>query len=121
MVMRAQKKFDQLDTDGNGAVGGRGAGWACRVGVVELPSRRRGTERGGEGSMSHRSCLSRLDANDDGRCHSMSLRHGSGGRVQALSGTGEGWHRLMLQEERQVMWSSCVSIAEQHMLVKSRW
>ena len=37
--------------------------------------------------------LGRLDANDDGRCHLMSLQHGSRGRVQALSDTGEGWHR----------------------------
>ena len=34
---------------------------------------------------------------------SMSLWDGSGGRVQGLSGTGEGWHKLMLQEERMVL------------------
>ena len=49
MVVRAQKKFDQLDTDGNGALEGEELVGLARVGVVELPSRRRCTERGAEG------------------------------------------------------------------------
>ena len=38
-----------------------------------------------------------------GSLDSMSLWDGSGGRVHRLSGTGEGWHRLMLQDERLVL------------------
>ena len=40
--------------------------------------------------------------------------------MQGLSGTGEGWHRLMLQDERLVLWELMLQHSQLHHLVESR-
>ena len=117
MLMRAQKKFDKLDADGNGLLEGDElvelAEWvwsSFHPGGDALSEE----EKAAESSK----LLGRLDANDDGCMSFDEFVDGSGGRVQRLSGTGEGWHRLMLQDERLVLWSSCVTSSQLHHLVE---